>query len=187
MLGSFYEKDATKRAKSRYNYRHGFKTKMHQYKTTINEDMAVQFYPTCRNSPPVVRFATTPELARRVETKAVSSQTEVVGKIVETSTPTSTPIQSSSLSTPSKKRKQPNDANVCRICSISYGSRMDDEYGSIWIKCSARSCCYWAHLFCLGFSCKDEDQSKLDKLVNYYCKVHNPYKIPRRRSIAEKL
>ena len=173
---------------SRYNYRHGFKTKMHQYKTTINEDVAVQFYPTCGNSPSVVRFGTTPELARRVETKAVSSQTEVVGK-VEISTPTSTPIQSSSLSTPSKskKRKQPDDANVCRICSISYGSRMDDEYGSIWINCISRSCRYWAHLYCLGFSCKDEDQNKLENLVNYYCKVHNPNKIPRPRSIAKKL
>ena len=142
ILGSFYEEDATKRAKSKFNHKHGFKTKMHQYKTTIKEDMAVQFYPACRNIPSVVRFASTPELARKVETKAISSQTEVVGKIVETSTPTSTPIQSSSLSTPSKKRKQPDDANICRICSISYGSRMDDEYGSIWIKCSARSCRY---------------------------------------------
>ena len=148
--------------------------------------MAVQFYPTCRNSPSVERFATTPELARRVEAEAVSSQTEVVGEVVEISTPTSTPIQSFSLSTPSKKRKQPDNA-VCKICSICYGSRMDDEYGSISINCSARSCRYWAHLFCLGFSCKDQDQSKLDKLVNYYCKVHNPHKIPRPRSIAEKL
>ena len=95
---------------------------MHQYKTTINEDMAVQFYPKCRNSPLVVRFATTPELAHRVETMAVSSHMEVVGEIVEASTPISTPIQSSSLSTPSKKHKQPDDANVCRVCSISYGS-----------------------------------------------------------------
>ena len=120
-------------------------------KCTNKKQLAVQFYPTCRNSPLVVRFATKPELALRVETKAVSSQTEVVGEIVEISTLTSTPIQSSSLSTPSKTRKQPDYVNVCRICSISYGSRMDDEYGSIWINCSARSCRYWAHLFRLGF------------------------------------
>ena len=47
---------------------------MHQYKTTINKDMAVQFYPKCRNSPSVVRFPIIPELAIRVETNAVSSR-----------------------------------------------------------------------------------------------------------------
>ena len=160
---------------------------MHQYKTTINEDMAVQFHPTCRNSPSVVRFATTLELTtQRVETKAVSSQTDVVGEIVETSTPISTPIQSSSLSTLSKKHKQLVDANVCRICSISYDSCIDDEYGPISINCSARSSCYWVHLFCHGFSCKGEDQSKLDKLVYYYCKGHNCHKMHHPQSIAEK-
>ena len=51
---------------------------MHQYKTLINEDMAVEFYPTRRNSLSVVKFATKPELARRKEVKAVSIQTEVV-------------------------------------------------------------------------------------------------------------
>ena len=141
---------------------------MHQSKTNINKDMAVQFYPKCRNSPSVVRFPTISELAITVEMLF----------LVETSTPTLTPIQSSSLSTTSKKRKQPDDANVCRVCSISYGSHMDDQYGSIWIKCRARPCHYCAHLFCLGSSCKDEDQSKLNKLVNYYCKVHSLHKIP---------
>ena len=97
---------------------HGFKTKMHQYKTTINEDMVVQFYPMCRNSPLVVRFAATSELAHRVETKADSSQIEVVGETVETSTPTSTPIQSLSLSTLSKNCEQPDHAFLMAVLWI---------------------------------------------------------------------
>ena len=50
---------------------------MHQYETLTDEDMAVEFYPTCRNSLSVVRFATKPELVHRKETKAVSIQSKV--------------------------------------------------------------------------------------------------------------
>ena len=150
--------------------------------------MAVEFYPTCRNSLSVVRFPTKPELARRKETKAVSIQTEVVledtsASIIDASTPNNS---SRYVAAPSKKGRQDN-VNLCKICNITYGSKMDDKYGSMWINCSTRSCNYWVHLFCLRFTCKDEDKQNFEKIVDYHCKPHNLHRISRPRSISKKL
>ena len=70
------------------------------------------------------------------------------------------------MATLSKIGRQDN-VNLRKICNITYGSKMDEEYGSMWIICSARSCNYWVHLFCLGFTCKDEDKQNFQKIVDY--------------------
>ena len=82
--------------------------------------------------------------------------------------------------TPPRKKKKRNttNSNYCGICNIQYGSRMDNDYGLLWINCSAKSCKYWVHLFCIGLSCKDENEEVFAKITKYYCKRHNPHKIP---------
>ena len=52
-------------------------------------------------------------------------------------------------STPSKKRKHltPQERNTCEKCKIIYGSRMDDEFDSVWINCNRRGCDYWVHMY----------------------------------------
>ena len=63
---------------------------------------------------------------------------------------------------------------------------MDDKYGLILIKCSAKNCKYWIHLFCIAISCNDEDQEEFGKLVKYFCKIRNPHKIPKPKGVLKK-
>ena len=51
-----------------------------------------------------------------------------------------------------EKRMRPDNVKLCKICNIICESKMDEKDGSMWINCSTRSCNYWAHLICLGFS-----------------------------------
>ena len=80
---------------------------------------------------------------------------------------------SSTVSTPSKKRCKdssttPESDNICRKCRITYGTKMDDEYNSLWINCGIKKCHYWAHLKCLGFVPKVEDNDDFMDSVNLF-------------------
>lgn len=71
---------------------------------------------------------------------------------------------------PLRKKKRPNtDKSICRKCQIQYGSKMDNDYGSIWINFNAKNCYVWVHL-----DCKYEDAETCTKIVKFYCNKHNP-------------
>ena len=162
---------------------------MKQYKTTVGEDVAVQFYQKITGGVKDIRFGTKPELTMKQQQRDFSVQADLVTttsfpevSMMENSQPNLTlePTGCSTPGTPSRKKKKRNntDSNYCGICNIQYGSRMDNDYGSLWINCSAKSCKYWVHLFCIGLSCKDENEEVFAKITKYYCKRHNPHKIP---------
>ena len=64
-------------------------------------------------------------------------------------------------------------------CSIQYGSKIDNDNGSVWINGNAKNCKYWAHLYYTGLSCRDEDKEMFAKITKYYCKRHKPCQILR--------
>ena len=65
LSGSTYEKDGAKQAKATYNYRDDFKKKnIRQHKTTLSEDVTIQFYQKITGGVKYVRICTIPELAR---------------------------------------------------------------------------------------------------------------------------
>ena len=143
-----------------------------------------------------IRFGTKPELAMKQQQRDFSVQADLVTttsfpevSMMENSQPDLTlePTGCSTPGTPSRKKKKRNntDSNYCGICNIQYGSRMDNDYGSLWINCSAKSCKYWVHLFCIGLSCKDENEEVFAKITKYYCKRHNPHKIPRPKCVLK--
>ena len=77
---------------------------------------------------------------------------------------------------PQGKKRHTTDSNYCGKCNIQCGSKMDNDYGLVWINFSAKSCKYWVHLFCIGLSCKDEDEEIFAKITKYYIKKYNPIK-----------
>ena len=143
-VGSMYEKDGTKRAKARYNYRDGFGKKMKQYKTTVGEDVATQFYQKVSGGIKEIRYPTAPELANKPKTRSMSVQTEEfyinasIASEISINEPSQEPA-TSTPGTPSRKKKKIADGNNSAKCQIRYGSKMDDKYGSIWINCSAKN------------------------------------------------
>ena len=164
---------------------------MKQYKTTVGEDLATQFYQKVSGSLKEIRYATAPELAIKPKTWSVSVQTEEL--YINTSITSEVSINETSqeppMSTPgipSRRKKKTADSNNCTKCQIRYGSKIDDKYGLIWINCSAKNCQYWVHLYCIGISCDDEDQEEFGKLVKYFCKLNNPHKVPRPKGVLKK-
>ena len=164
---------------------------MKQYKTTVGEALATQFYQKVSGSLKEIRYATAPELAIKPKTWSVSIQTEELH--INTSITSEVSINETSqepaMSTPgipSRRKKKTADSNNCAKCQICYGSKIDDKYGSIWINCSAKNCPYWVHLYCIGISCDDEDLEEFGKLVKYFCKLNNPHKVPRSKGVLKK-
>ena len=133
----------TKQAKAHYNYHDGFRKKLKQYKTTVEEDVATQFYQKVSGGIKEIRYATAPELANKPKTRSMSVQTEElyinvsIASEISINEPSQEPARSTP-GTPSRKKKKTADSNNCGKCQICYGSKMDDKYGSIWINCSAK-------------------------------------------------
>ena len=78
------------------------------------------------------------------------------------------------LKTKSLSKKSPNH---CRICEVKHGSKLDNDYDSPWIDCSANKCEIWLHLYCLGFMTEDGSDVKAD----WFCRNHQPRKPPAER------
>ena len=127
LLGSFYEKDGTKRGKSRYNHQTGFRRKMKQYKKTTNHDIAVIFYQSTKKRE-TVRYSTKKVLDRVIEKFSVSTQTDDAVNALSTALVVSIIIginiyntyvnpNESQTSTPLKRRKKLNKNSMSKIIS----------------------------------------------------------------------
>ena len=188
ILGSYYQKDAGKRAKSRYNYQTGLRRTMSQYKKTTGDDIVVHFIQSTKDGKKST-FATKPDLVKKEEKRSIGSQT-LTDHTDHTTTdaPSTSTTPTRSYVSPSKSKvnsSTPENANTCRKCQVRYGTKMDNQYGSMWINCDRKGCSYWAHLKCLGFVCMDEDEEKLNKIVKFYCNNHLG-NLPRSKNILKK-
>ena len=162
---------------------------MKQYKTTVGEDVATQFYQIVSGGLKEIRYAAAPELAIKPKIWQMSVQTEELYTSITSEVSINELSQepvTSTPSTPSRKKKKAADRNNSAKSQIHYGSKMDDIYGSIWINSSVKNCQYWVHLYCIGISSNDEDQEESGKLVKYFCKIHYPCKIPRPKDVYKK-
>lgn len=187
-------KDSGKRAKCRYNYQTGFRRKMLQYKTATNDDIAVQFYPSTKTGPGVCRFATSPELARK--TAVSTKSTETCGGFANVTPSATSPTvevagpskkNNANITTPSKKSPSttPENSKSCRKCRLSYGTKMDDAYNSVWVNCNTKKCDYWVHLKCLGFALKDEDNPNPIEELLFFCPSHQE-RLPKPKRILKR-
>ena len=64
ILGSYYQKDDGKRAKSRYNYQTGLRRTMSQYKKTTGDDIIVHFIQSTKDGKKST-FATKLDLVKK--------------------------------------------------------------------------------------------------------------------------
>jgi len=199
--GSYYIKNSEKRSKSRYDHQTGFRRKMAQYCTSTGDHVVIIFYQSTQKRS-ILKYSTNLKYVERKETRSISTQTEDIPTeeanlpLTSQSTPSqstssqSTPSQSTPhstidftqevLSTPSKRARKSmpiNDPNVCAKCHIKYGTRMDETYDSVWIKCESKKCQHWCHTKCLRLHVKNE--AIFSESVNYFCKTHDPAKLPR--------
>ena len=76
-----------------------------------------------------------------------------------------------------KKSSSKKSPNHCCICEVKHGSKLDNDYDSPWIGCSANKCETWLHLYCLGFMSDNGSDVKAD----WFCKKHHPRKPPAQR------
>ena len=188
-LGTMYDKHPKSRASKRYNHLKGFQRKMFELKTVTGDDVLLELHQS--TSPHVIRkYTTNPSLLQPTTPITPIAVATSTTPTVATS-PSSNSSSSSGLevSTPSAKRRKShtiNDRNTCRKCFVHYGSATDNEYNSLWVKCAARRCDYWVHVFCLGLVVKQENERKFNETVKYFCTVHNPKTVPRKSSLLMK-
>ena len=78
-----------------------------------------------------------------------------------------------------KRRRKRAEEDACAECGIKHNSKEDRQYKSKWIKCEIGDCKHWVHLYCLRFSVREENLEDWGKLCQYFCKRHNPFKVPR--------
>lgn len=184
IIGSYYVKDSTKRSKARYNHRTGFRRKMQQYGTSTHDHVAIQFLQSTKNGVEVHSYGTTPELAAKGDsimtnvennTTPLNTQENSMPVILNKEAAASTSI------TPTKRKKPletTGESNICKMCNISYGTKLDNDYNSVWINCSLKNCHYWVHLKCIGIELESDIEDKFLRKMKFSCPLHqsNPPK-----------
>jgi len=153
-----YQEDSTKRSKSRANIVDGLLKKMKDLKTTTNDDSLLVVYKDYNTDIATARkFATNLEL---VSNTAASSSLDA---------PLPPPAAVLASLSPSKPNTTVGSEARCPVCGITYGEERDDEFDSLWIGCSSKSCDIWQHVKCVGL--QGITKTKL-RTLHWLCPVH---------------
>ena len=149
---------------------------MGEYKARTGDDVCVEFWQrTARTSKRSNRFkiATNCQMMTTLpEKRNISTQVEDSGSYNSTEATTILPTTSSPSQRSKTKRK--DNENICSLCHIRYGSKMDEVYGSIWISCSSSRCHTSIHAKCIGIVVKDKDVDKFSESFSFFCTKHKP-------------
>ena len=121
------------------------------------------------------------EAATTVVSDANISNTETVCNL-ELSLATPSKCNRVAVNKLKKKSLSTQSPNHCHICEVKHGSKLDNDYDSPWIGCSANKCETWLHLYSLGFMLEDGSDVKAD----WFCKKHQPRKPPAQRRMVRK-
>ena len=103
--------------------------------------------------------------ATTVVSDANISNTETISDL-ELSLATPSKCNRVSVNKLKKKSSSKKSPNHCRIYEVKHGSKLDNDYDSPWIGCSANKCETWLHLYCLGFMSENGSDEKAD----WFCK-----------------
>ena len=161
------------------------------HKRTTKDDITITFHPSTQK--PSSIFSTIIGDARNKDTRDMGSQVMLIQSTPSLPTMTSTPNRGSPesgsecLSTPSKRKKRSTvaDRNKCRKCQLQYGSKMDNDFNSIWINCDQITCDYWVHLACLGFMVGQDEEESFTVMAKFVCPAHIPKHQAAKRSILQ--
>ena len=151
-----FQKDATKRCKSRLNIVDGLVKKLKDLKTTTKDESLLLVYKDFKGDNESVRkFSTNLELLGVQNRQNASISLQI---------PTASTLAALS---PTKRKNQ--SETRCPACGLRYGEERDDDFDSLWIECGMESCDIWQHVKCIGLA--GITKTKLNSL-KWMCPTH---------------
>ena len=184
-----YQEDEAKRARARLRRRSGITYKICELKDVTGDDVKISFYRNDVSSPSMPQQ----DLVLSTEQRLLQSELSDCSNSQSGNSPdlsvgliTSSDLLLLPPASPTKpkgevKLSQPiQGKGSCAICSIKYKSEMDKAFAQLngigcWLGCSVKSCKWYAHARCLGFTVLPEKQ--FDGF-EFYCKKHCKPKLP---------
>ena len=172
-------KKCKNRCQARHKRRNGILKSIRDLKIVAGNDTVVEFlkHPIDGGTEKLMLYSTLEDLVVKFKSLSLGScATTVVSDANISNTETISDLELS-LATPSKcnrvsvnklkkKSSSKKSPNHCRIYEVKHGSKLDNDYDSPWIGCSANKCETWLHLYCLGFMSEDGSDEKAD----WFCK-----------------